>query len=31
MNCERCLEQLSARLDGELPAGEAAELEAHLA
>ena len=31
MDCERCLEQLSARLDGELPAGEAAELEAHLA
>ena len=31
MNCERCLEQLSARRDGELPAGEAAELEAHLA
>ena len=31
MDCERCLEQLSARLDGELPAGEAEELEAHLA
>ena len=31
MDCERCLEQLSARLDGELSAGEKAELEAHLA
>ena len=31
MDCERCLEQLSARLDGELSAGEAAELEGHLA
>ena len=31
MNCERGLEQLSARLDGELSADEAAELEAHLA
>ena len=31
MDCDRCLEQLSARLDGELSAGETAELEAHLA